>query len=232
MRDDKDDHGYIVVGIVQHLLRNVLGVATDGRADNTVLLPHYITTSAMLSFAVRTDPGQREVALRGVREVIKRQFEPAMSMPDSLSAHATVSFYSERRDAAFKQTRAVLRLFSGIVFAVVVVTMIGIMGLSGFWMQRRTRQIGIRRALGARQIDILSYFLVENALIVGLGAMLGMALAYAGNHLLMQYYELQRLPWSYLPIGALLLLALGQISVLGPALRAAAVSPMAATRSV
>ena len=56
--------------------------------------------------------------------------------------------------------------------------------------------------------------------------------AYGLNQLLMSHYELERLPWSYLPIGAVALWWLGQIAVFGPARRAAAVPPAVATRSV
>jgi putative ABC transport system permease protein len=57
-------------------------------------------------------------------------------------------------------------------------------------------------------------------------------LAYAINLLLMTHYELPRLPFFYLPIGAAMLWGLGQLAVLGPALRAAAVPPVVATRTV
>ena len=62
--------------------------------------------------------------------------------------------------------------------------------------------------------------------------MFGMTLAYGINQLLMGKYELPRLPLFYLPVGAVLLWLLGQASVLGPAIRAAAVPPAVATRSV
>jgi putative ABC transport system permease protein len=52
------------------------------------------------------------------------------------------------------------------------------------------------------------------------------------NQLLMGTYELPRLPAVYLPVGALVLWLLGQLSVLGPARRAAAVPPAVATRTV
>ena len=61
---------------------------------------------------------------------------------------------------------------------------------------------------------------------------LGMALAYGINLFLMLHNELLRLPAVYLPVGALLLWVIGQLAVLGPALRAAAVPPVVATRSV
>jgi putative ABC transport system permease protein len=47
----------------------------------------------------------------------------------------------------------------------------------------------------------------------------------------MEKYELPRLPWHYLPVGALVLWVLGQLSVVWPARRAAAVPPAVATRS-
>jgi putative ABC transport system permease protein len=59
-----------------------------------------------------------------------------------------------------------------------------------------------------------------------------MVLAFGLNLVLMSRYELPRLPLVYLPAGALALWLLGQLAVLAPALRAAAVPPVVATRSV
>jgi putative ABC transport system permease protein len=123
-------------------------------------------------------------------------------------------------------------LLVAVCVSLLVVTALGIVGLASFWVQQRTRQIGIRRALGATRRQILGYFQTENFLIATLGIVLGMALAYAINGLLMERYELPRLPWHYLPVGAVALWLLGQLAVLGPALRAAAVPPAVATRSV
>jgi putative ABC transport system permease protein len=85
--------------------------------------------------------------------------------------------------------------------------------------------------LGATRGDILRYFQIENFLIVTIGIVAGMILAYAINLMLMTIYELPRLPLGYLPIGAVVLWILGQLAVLAPALRAAAVPPVAAIRS-
>ena len=221
-------HGYRVVGIVRHLLRNQLSVASDGRADNTVLLARRIGSTSMLSFAVRVDPAMGDAVRKRVAAAIQREFGTNMKA----GLVARVGFYNERRAQAFKSERAALWLFAGVTLAVVIVTVVGIMGLTGFWVQKRTRQIGIHRALGARRAHILRYFLVENALIVSVGVMVGMLFALLGNGLLMRHYELPHLPWIYLPVGALVLLLLGQLAVLGPALRAAAVPPVVATRSV
>jgi putative ABC transport system permease protein len=136
------------------------------------------------------------------------------------------------RRAYFASDRAMAGLLVGVIAALLLVTALGVVGLASFWVQQRRRQIGIRRAIGATRGDILRYFQTENFLIVSGGIALGMLLAYALNLVLMQHYELPRLPLYYLPIGALVLWGLGQLAVLGPALRAAAVPPVVATRSV
>jgi putative ABC transport system permease protein len=226
--DEPDGHGYQVVGVVRHLMRNQLTLATDGRADNTVLAAKRIGDTAMLSYAVRIDPAMREVALRGIRAAIKQQFG-AMAVSDF---PVKITTYAERRHDALASQRAALWLFAGVTIAVIVVTAIGIMGLTGFWVQRRTRQIGIQRALGARRSQVLRYFMLENLLIAGAGVVVGMALAYVANGLLMHYYELPHLPWNYLPIGGAVVLLLGQLAVLAPARRAAEVPPVVATRAI
>jgi putative ABC transport system permease protein len=57
-------------------------------------------------------------------------------------------------------------------------------------------------------------------------------MAYGINQMLMERYELARLPALYLPIGAVVLWLLGQVAVFGPARKASAVPPAVATRSV
>ena len=123
-------------------------------------------------------------------------------------------------------------LLGAVCIALMVVTALGIVGLASFWVQQRTKQIGVRRALGATRSQILRYFQTENFLLATMGIELGMLGAYGLNQLLMTYYEFPRLPEIYLPIGAVALWLLGQIAVFGPAKRAAAVPPAVATRSV
>jgi hypothetical protein len=95
--------------------------------------------------------------------------------------------------------------------ALLIVTALGIVGLASFWVQQRTRQIGVRRALGATKGQILRYFQTENFLLATLGIVVGMILAFGINQLMMERYELPRLPLLYLPIGAVVLWMLGQI---------------------
>ncbi|MBS0571184.1 MAG: ABC transporter permease [Proteobacteria bacterium] len=140
--------------------------------------------------------------------------------------------YDEGRRAFFANDRAMAGILVGVIAALLVVTALGIVGLASFWVGQRRRTIGVRRALGATRGDILRYFQTENFLLATFGIALGMLLAYGINLFLMSHYELPRLPAIYFPTGALALWLLGQLAVLGPALRAANVPPVVATRSV
>jgi putative ABC transport system permease protein len=139
---------------------------------------------------------------------------------------------TELRDECYRGDRAMAWLLVTVCAALLLITALGIVGLGSFWVQQRTRQIGIRRALGATRGQILRYFQAENFLLATFGIALGMLLAYGINQLLMERYELGRLPARFLPVGAVSVWVLGQLAVLGPALRAASVPPAVATRTV
>ncbi len=113
-----------------------------------------------------------------------------------------------------------------------LVTASGIVGMASLWVTQRRKQIGVRRALGARRVDILRYFLIENVLITSGGVAAGLLGALALNHLLVSNLELARLPAGYLVGGAVVFLVLGVAAVYGPAWRGASISPATATRGV
>jgi putative ABC transport system permease protein len=114
----------------------------------------------------------------------------------------------------------------------VMVTIVGIVGLAAFSVASRTKQLGTRRAIGARKFHILRYFLVENWIITTGGVVLGCILALAAGVQLSHMYQMPRLPLYYLVGGVLLLWIVGLLAVLVPALRAASISPAVATRTV
>jgi putative ABC transport system permease protein len=115
---------------------------------------------------------------------------------------------------------------------VIGVTCLGIFALATFNVSTRTKQIGTRRAVGARRRDIVRYFLVENALVTGGGVVVGCALALAVGYWLSVQYALPRLNLYYLVGGVLALWGIGQLAAWQPARRAAAVPPSVATRTV
>src|SRR3546814_19989488 len=84
----------------------------------------------------------------------------------------------ELRERYFRGDRAMAGLLVGTIVALLLVTALGIIGLTSFWVSQRRRQIGVRRALGATRGDILRYFPTENFLIVSVGIAMGMLLAF------------------------------------------------------
>ncbi|MFC5740166.1 ABC transporter permease [Dyella tabacisoli] len=215
-----------VVGLIEHLVRADPG----GRGADTAEWAVFVAAQPGPKFAgtylLRADPAELPRVVRDARTAI------AKIAPDAVLEQEDSRSVSDLRESRFRQDRAMAGMLVGVVLALLLVTALGIVGLASFWVQQRRKQIGIRRAIGATRRDILSYFQTENFLIVSGGIGLGMLLAFALNLMLMKFYELPRLPLYYLPIGALVLWALGQLAVLGPALRAAAVPPVVATRSV
>jgi putative ABC transport system permease protein len=119
-----------------------------------------------------------------------------------------------------------------VTLLVLAVSAIGIFGLAVFNVTTRTKQIGTRRAIGARRLHILRYFLVENWLITTGGVVVGCVLALTAGVIMSRMIQAPRLPLYYLVGGVLIVWALGLLSVLVPARRAADISPAIATRTV
>jgi putative ABC transport system permease protein len=138
----------------------------------------------------------------------------------------------ETRQRAYSGDRAMAIILLTVITCLLAITALGIVGMASFWVAQRTRQIGTRRALGATRGDILRYFQTENFIITTFGLVAGAVLAYAFSLWLMQSYQSPKLPWYYVPVGFLCLWLLGQLAVLGPALRASRVPPAVATRTV
>jgi putative ABC transport system permease protein len=175
------------------------------------------------SYLVRGDPTQLDALLKAATATLEA------AGPDRVVTSARTM--QDRRDAFFAQDRAMAWLMGAVCVALLLVTAMGIVGLASFWVQQRTRMIGTRRALGATQGQILRYFQLENLLLTSAGIALGLVGAVALSQVLMQHYALARLPWGYLPAGALALWVLGQLAVWVPARRAARLAPVAALRS-
>ncbi len=214
--------GLRVVGVLASLVRpNAYDAAT---AQYTMVVPVRMGADKSESYIIRTRPQDRARVLGAALAVLKKA--------DPQRVVTTQRSFDEVRSRFFKDDRAMAGILVGVIAALLIVTALGIVGLASFWVQQRRRMIGVRRALGATRADILRYFQTENFLLATLGIALGMALAYGINLFLMLHYELPRLPAVYLPVGAVLLWVIGQLAVLGPALRAAAVPPVVATRSV
>lgn len=215
---NRGEPGQRIVGVVD-------AIATpwprSQNADRVVFVPY--TPAGIGGFIVRTAPGERDRVMGQVEDTLFK-----------LSPHRIIpnlrSFETVRADT-FRNDRAMAVLLAVIGVALLAITAFGIVGQASFWVVQRTKQIGTRRALGARRRDILRYFQVENALIAVVGIGAGSLLALTVNALLVKNLGFDRLPWTWLPVGAIVVILLGQLAVFGPARRASRIPPAIATRS-
>ncbi len=106
---------------------------------------------------------------------------------------------------------------------------IGIMNVMFVSVVERTHEIGIRKAIGARQRTILLQFLIEAALLCFLGGLLGLGLAYPASVVMGKYLPTS-LSWSIAALALLVSVITGLLSGLVPAYRAAGLRPVDALR--
>ncbi|MBN8736694.1 MAG: ABC transporter permease [Xanthomonadales bacterium] len=212
-----------VVGVVASLIRPSL-FGGDNTAQWSMILPLRMAVGQGASYVLRTAPANRRRVIYAAVAALKK-LDPKRVVTQQRTL-------DDVRAEFFQGDRAMTGLLVGVIVALLLVTGLGIVGLASFWVSQRRRTIGVRRALGATRADILHYFQTENFLLATMGIAIGMALAYGINLFLMLHYELPRMPWLYFPVGAIALWLIGQLAVLGPALRASNVPPVVATRSV
>ncbi len=213
-----------IVGIVERAQSPWAGISkNEADVENSMFLPLRYFDS-YVTYLIRARPGELATATAKVREGLYAVTRRRILL--------YVAAFSEIRQRAYQSEHALNILLSALCALLLTVTACGIVGLVLYWVAQRRRQIGMRRALGARRVDIVRYFQIENLLIAGSGAVLGIAIGLAGNTWLAKTLILTRMSPGYIVVGALIVLALSQIAVLWPALRAAAIPPAAAIRDL
>jgi putative ABC transport system permease protein len=191
--------------------------------EDSTLLPGRLAGPALF-YAVRAEPGALERVLPEVEELLAARTTGRTILKPRTHREIVAEEFSDER--------ATVRILVVIMILLVLLTGLGIVGLASFNVRRRTRQIGTRRALGATRSDILKYFLSENAVLTGVGLIIGVVLTYALNVFLAEQFNVARVPGAWLILGMVALLALGQLAVLGPARAATRIPPAVATRTV
>ena len=208
-----------IVGVVDHLMSPGAGSTTGAYS---VILPQR-SSSTFSRWAIHAEPGKLDKVLADAEEALRKIAPvPVRTFKRSVA---------EDRFSRYRNERAMAWMLVSISALLLLVTVSGIVGMTTLRVAQRRKQIGVRRALGARWRDILRYFIVENVVITTGGIVAGLLLALGLNRLLMTYTGMPRLPLEYLAFGAAALWALGIAAVYGPASKAASISPAIATRT-
>jgi len=189
-----------------------------------VMLTPTRTLFGSTRYIIRTEPGMRDTLMPQVEEMLAERNKDRIIR--------SMRSMEEVRERSYRSEASMIKILTFTIILLISVTSLGIVGLASFSVNRRTRQIGTRRALGASKAAILRYFMTENFLISLVGVLLGAGLTIGLNILMIETFSLTRITWYLVPVAMLMLLAVGQAAVFGPAKRASSVPPAVATRTV
>lgn len=146
--------------------------------------------------------------------------------------NVTVEKFEDIKARTYEAEVAVMKMLTAVIVLLVFVTALGIIGITSFSVTERVHHIGTRRALGARKMDILRYFLTENWFITTTGVVTGAGLAYLLNYALIQLVNGVQLDWVLVVLGVVGMWLVGQLATVVPAWRGAQISPAIATKTV
>jgi putative ABC transport system permease protein len=209
-----------VVGVVERL--QTTQAQNSAAGEYSTIVPWRVSFP-FSRYAVRVRPGQADAVLRAGEEALRK----ASTQP----VRVTPRTVADDRYRRYRNEKAIAWMLIAVSALLLMVTVSGIVGMTALRVAQRRKQIGVRRALGARWRDIVRYFVTENLLVTTGGIAGGLLMAIALNQLLMRYLDMGRLPLEYLAFGAGALWLLGVAAVWGPASRAAATPPAIATRT-
>lgn len=217
-----------IIGIVHDIATGWMASVSPmaKRSRNQVMLHPLVENypSRGHNYLVRTQPGAQDRMIQQIEEVLfsidadRLIYQPMTQ----LEVIAT----------SYRSSRAITQILQVVAILILTITVLGIVGLASFSVSQRTRQIGTRRALGAKKTDIIRYFLAENVLLTTLGVVLGACMAVGIQIVLFNMLQTPKMPPEYLAVGIFAMYTLGGLAVLGPAMKAASIPPAIASKTV
>ena len=208
--------------------------ASGDDQDDVVLVP-YTTAETRLSgwsrigqiLAATYSPGDIPAAQEEMRAILRESH----AIPDGDEDDFTIRNQTELAETAAGTTEVMSGLLAAIASVSLLVGGIGIMNIMLVSVTERTREIGIRMAIGARGSDVLTQFLVESVVMSLMGGVMGIGVGFAGASLLARLTG-----WSTVVAPEAVLLAVGFSAAVGvffgfyPARKASSLNPIEALR--
>jgi putative ABC transport system permease protein len=227
--------GYEVVGVLEES-----GGGIGGNTDENIYLP--ITTAQSRLFPGRTRTGEKAVTTIFAQAVSSEQVDGAIEqISETLREQHDIAYAADDDFSILDQSSLLevagtitgtLTAFLGAIAAIsLVVGGIGIMNIMLVSVTERTREIGIRKAIGALKRSILAQFLLESMTLSLLGGVLGILLGWAVSSVAASVLAIPTsiAAWTVL-LSASFSAAVGLIFGIYPAWRAASLRPIEALR--
>jgi putative ABC transport system permease protein len=204
-----------------------------GQDDNRVLLPYFTMRKAFPSarenlLLVQAKEGLLPQAIDELRVVLRQDRHVALSAPDNFFISTPEQMVEDFRSVTSMVTLVMVVLSS----IGLLVGGIGVMNIMLVSVTERTREIGVRKAIGARRSDIIFQFLTEAVVLTGLGGLAGMAfgwLASLGSHMLFPNLPTMVPLWAA-GLGIVVSVGIGLFFGIWPASKAARLDPVEALR--
>jgi putative ABC transport system permease protein len=230
-----DNNNFTVVGIMEKR-----GASVGGDPDDVVYIPFATAQILYGPDLMKHLPILLQVRSRDDIDLAKEQVTEILRSRHHLKKGEPDDFQVTSQEELMKTIATVLNTTSGIMGGVVGIALlvggIGIMNIMLVSVTERTREIGVRKAIGARRFDVLVQFLIEAITLSGLGGCIGIAGGYgtaaAVRFMLKKWVEL---PPVHTPLWAIAL-AFGFCAILGiifgiyPAAKASKLDPIDALR--
>jgi putative ABC transport system permease protein len=219
-----------VIGILKSKGQTGFGM----NPDEQILIPistarfRVLGTDRLRSIGVLAESEERiPDAMASIQKVLRREHRLGTGRPDDFQMRSQADFLNTLGET----TQVFTYLLSGIAAVSLLVGGIGIMNIMLVSVTERTREIGIRKALGATRSAILLQFLIEAVVLCCLGGLIGIAVGSGGATLLSNLFQ-----WNTRISPAAIGLAFAFSAVVGlifgvwPARRAATLDPIVALR--
>ncbi len=207
-----------VVGVVKHTMHEGL----DGGMRPQIYIPVAQRTFGFMAFVVRT-AGEPLASLNAVRAAV-RTVDAALPV-------ARVNTMDDLIDASAGPRRFAMALIGGFSLLALVLASIGLYGVTSFVVTQRTRELGVRAALGARAQDLLTLVLGQGMRLALLGIAVGLVASWAVTRVMqsMLFNTSAQDPTTFVTV-PLLLAAIALMASWLPARRAARLDPVEALR--
>jgi len=205
--------------------------AEDPNNENKVVYMPYLTLRKLYpdvddNFVMaQAHPGKIDAAVEEIRELLRRRRKVAYDAPDNFGISTSDQILTQFGAI----TGGVFALMVAISSVGLLIGGIGVMNIMLVSVTERTREIGVRKAIGARSRDIVAQFLIEAGTLTGVGGILGIIVG-SGLALLIQTLMPTYIPlWAPI-VGFVVSVGLGVVFGLWPAWKAARLNPIDALR--
>ncbi len=221
---------YTVVGVLAEREIFLTG-AEDPNNENKAAYMPYLTLRKLYpevndNFVLaQARPGAMNEAVEEIRELLRRRRKVAFGAADNFGISTSEQILSQFGAI----TGGVFALMVAISSVGLLIGGIGVMNIMLVSVTERTREIGVRKAIGARRRDIIVQFLIEAATLTGLGGLLGIIFGCA-IALLIQIVMPTHIPLWAPVVGFVVSVGLGLTFGLWPAWKAARLNPIEALR--